>query len=235
MSESPPATAKCPEPLCCRPVLPPGRRRPASPRRTLLPRHRSYGLMRRTAALPPPLALASCDGSLQVAVSPCCATVLPDVVSVDPCLRVWTPTPAAPRVHVPVASPRTMAFPQLGRGRRVRIVPTATSVGDGVSELQSFTNVQTHRFARHTGSSHPRVSRRRAAVAFTSAPITVRCLPVQRICLLPKSGQLAVNGLSPFKIDSLVGCSPNHSIERIATGKPASAAHVKRYRESPTR
>jgi hypothetical protein len=78
----------------------------------------------------------------------------------------------------------------------------------GISKLQSFTNVQTHKLARHTDSSHPRVLRRRAAVAFTSAHITVRYLSVQRICSPPKSGQLTVRGLAPLKIDSLVGCSP---------------------------
>ncbi|MFO0144898.1 MAG: hypothetical protein ACK54C_06170, partial [Betaproteobacteria bacterium] len=48
-----------------------------------------------------------------------------------------------------------------------------------------------------------------AAVAFTSTPITVRYLTVQWICYPPKSGQLTEGGLSPPKIGSLVGCSPN--------------------------
>lgn len=73
----------------------------------------------------PPAAfgIASCGRSLQVAVSPCCAAVLPDVISTDPSLRVWTSTPAAPRVHAPVASPETMAFPQWRQGRRNRNAP----------------------------------------------------------------------------------------------------------------
>jgi len=82
----------------------------------------------------PPAAFdkVSCGRSLQVAVSPCCATVLPDVISADLYLRVWTHTPAAPRVHVPVSSPGTMAFPQRGQGRRKCIIPTiTTSVGSG--------------------------------------------------------------------------------------------------------
>jgi transposase len=45
--------------------------------------------------------IASCGRSLQVAVSPCCATVLRDAISADPSVRVWTPTPVAPRVHFP--------------------------------------------------------------------------------------------------------------------------------------
>ena len=146
VSKGHPGAAKCPEPLCCAPVLPSRRRRRAPPRRTLRPLHRSYGLMRRTAALLSPPASPSCSRSLQVAVSPCCATVLPDVISTDPSPRVWTSTPAAPEVHVPVASPRTMAFPELGTGRRIATVPTATSVGERFSKLQSFTDVQTHEF-----------------------------------------------------------------------------------------
>lgn len=73
----------------------------------------------------PPTAfgIASCGRSLQVAVSPCCAAVLPDVISADPSLRVWTSTPAALRVHVPVTSPETMAFPQWRQGRRNRNTP----------------------------------------------------------------------------------------------------------------
>src|SRR5216684_7195576 len=79
-----------------------------------------------------------------------------------------------------------------------------------VSKLQSFTNVQTHRFARHSGSSHLAPVRRSAAVAFTSAPIRARYLTLQRICYPSKTGQLTEGGLSPPKIGSLVGCSPLH-------------------------
>ena len=154
VSERRTGTAKCPEPLCCMAVLPPRRRCPASPRRTLLPLHRSYGLMRQTCCPPCGFGIASHTGSLQVAVSPCWAQALPVVVSANPSLRVWTPTPAAPRVHMPVTSPRTLAFPGEASGRRDAISPTATSVEGNITELQSFTNVQTHRFARHAGSSH---------------------------------------------------------------------------------
>ena len=122
-SERRTGTAKCPEPLCCMAVLPPCRRHPASPRGTLLPLHRSYGLMRQTRCPPCGFGIASHTGSLQVAVSPCWAQALPVVISANPSLRVWTPTPAAPRVHVPVASPRTLAFPGEATGRRNAKVP----------------------------------------------------------------------------------------------------------------
>ncbi len=163
--------------------------------------------MRQTCCPPCGFGIASHAGSLQVAVSPCWAQALPVVISANPSLRVWTPTPAAPRVHVPVTSPRTLAFPGETAGRRVAKSPTATSVGGNITELQSFTDVQTHKFARHTGSSHPCVLRRRAAVAFTSAPIRARYLPLQRICFPSKTGQLTEGGLPPPKIGSLDGCS----------------------------
>ena len=78
---------------------------------------------------PPASGFASCEGSLQVAASPCCATVLPDAISADLSVRVWTPTPVAPRVLAPVSSPRTLAFPAFEPGRRITNPPTATSVG----------------------------------------------------------------------------------------------------------
>jgi hypothetical protein len=56
--------------------------------------------------------------SLQVAVSPCWEEDLPDVISAHPSLRAWTSTPAAPKVHMPVSSLRTAAFPPFGPGRR---------------------------------------------------------------------------------------------------------------------
>ena len=86
-------------------------------------------------------------------------------------------------------------------------VATSGGVWVAIGELQSFTDVQTHKFARHTGSSHPCVLRRQAAVAFTSAPIRARYLPLQRICFASKTGQLTQGGLPPPKIGSLDGCS----------------------------
>jgi hypothetical protein len=73
----------------------------------------------------PPVALGSASGSrsLQVAVSPWCATALPDVISADPALRVWTSTQADPGVPVPVTSPETMTLPKWRPGRRNRNPP----------------------------------------------------------------------------------------------------------------
>jgi hypothetical protein len=56
--------------------------------------------------------------SVQVAVSPCWAKDLPDVISAHLSLRAWTPTPVALEVLVPVSSLKTSAFPSFGPGRR---------------------------------------------------------------------------------------------------------------------
>lgn len=63
-------TAKYPEPLCYTPALPSCRRHPVSPHRKLLPLHRSYGLMRQTAALLPPLASPAAAGLCRLPSAP---------------------------------------------------------------------------------------------------------------------------------------------------------------------
>ena len=119
--------------------------------------------------------------SLPVAASPGWESDLPDVISADLSQHVWSPTPAASRVLSPVSSPGALAFPKWVLGRRFATPPTATSVGMSFSALQTFTHVQTCCFARHSDRPYPRLFRGRAAVTFTSAPITVCYLPVQRI------------------------------------------------------
>jgi hypothetical protein len=58
--------------------------------------------------------------------------------------------------------PQDIGLPRVRTGSAHRVSPTATSVGTHFSELQSFSDVQTRRFARHSGSSHlaPRGARR---------------------------------------------------------------------------
>ena len=79
---------------------------------------------------------------------------------------------------------------------------------DSISGLQSFTNVQARRFARHPGRSY------RSAYAPGSRGFYIRAshgsLPPRAPDMLTvRFGQLTVRGLSPLKIRSLVGCSPN--------------------------
>ena len=69
-------------------------------------------------------------------------------------LRAWTPTPAALVVHLPVSSHKTSAFPALGSGRRLASIPCSDFNTGSITGLQSFANVQAHRFACHSGRSY---------------------------------------------------------------------------------
>jgi hypothetical protein len=135
-----------------------------------------------------PLAVRSSAQSLQVATSPCCIEVLPDVISAHLSLRAWTPTPAARVVHLPVSSHTTTAFPPFGTGRRSTIAPPATSGGTPISGLQSFSHVQARKFAHHPGRSYRCRFRSMAAVVSTSEPLVVCYLPTPRICYPSESG-----------------------------------------------
>jgi len=97
--------------------------------------------------------------SLQVAVSPCWESDLPDVISANLSPRAWTPTPAALVVHLPVSSHKTTAFPTLGPGRRDRSrdhgkYPYSNFSTELFTRLQSFTHVQARGFARHPDCSY---------------------------------------------------------------------------------
>ena len=77
-----------------------------------------------------------------------------------------------------------------------------------ISRLQSFTDVQARRFARHPDCSY------RSAYTPGSRGFYVRAyhgsLPPRAPDMLTvRFGQLTVRGLPPLKIRSLVGCSPN--------------------------
>jgi hypothetical protein len=81
------------------------------------------------------------------------------------------------------------------------------------SRLQSFSYVQARRFARHPDRSY------RSAKAPGSRGFYVHAyldlLPPRAVDMLTvRFGQLTVRGLSPHKIRSLVGCSPN--IKRLS-------------------
>ena len=154
VSERRTGTAKYPEPLCCAAVLPPCRRRPASPRRTLLPLHRSYGLMRQTCCPPSGFGL----GLALKVFAGCCQPLLGTgpsrrylCQSFPACLDLYSGCSQGARARY---FPQDIGLPQRSSGSARRKSPTATSVGGNFSELQSFTHVQTHRFARHAGSSH---------------------------------------------------------------------------------
>ena len=58
------------------------------------------------------LALATVGGSLQVAANPCWVMALPDVISASLSQDAWARIPAGRRVHLPVSSPTSSAFPK---------------------------------------------------------------------------------------------------------------------------
>ena len=140
--------------------------------------------------------LPLCARSLLVAVSPSCESDLPDVISANLSPHVWTPTPAASRVLLPVSSPRALAFAALGPARRFATSPTATSVRTLISVLQSFDYLQTCGFARHPNRSYPHTCRRGSCGFYVHAYLGL--LPPRAVDMLTvQIGQLTVSGLSP--------------------------------------
>src|SRR5215510_7142218 len=102
------------------------------PRKALPLRPRSYGLMRHTITL----SQVSHDAqeSLQVAVSPCWAMALPDVLSARLSQDAWAMIPAVRQVHMPVASLTSSAFPTLFQmGRLYRLPPLRDFTADQIS------------------------------------------------------------------------------------------------------
>src|SRR5918992_403969 len=93
------------------------------------------------------------------------------------------------------------------------------------SRLQSFSYVQARRFARHPDRSY------RSAKAPGSRGFYVHAylglLPPRAVDMLTvRFGQLTVRGLSPHKIRSLVGCSPNVQAQQRRT-RPKGAFGVR--------
>jgi hypothetical protein len=156
--------------------------------------------------------------SLQVAVSPCWESDLPGVISANLSSRAWTPTPAAPVVHLPVSSHRTTAFPTLGPGRRDRsrdhsYTPTAISAG-----------------SLFRGCSHSLMFRPVSLLATPIAP-TARCRWSGRLRASVGFGGYPIAfalALSPTPIDSLNS--------RQHTGQPwLLRPRLSRFVTSPSR
>jgi len=153
--------------------------------------------MRQTKSLPPPSALASVGGSLQVAASPCWEMALPDVISADLSLGAWTPTPAVPMVHLLVSSHGATASPALGPGRQPTTFRTATSVRAHISGLQSFANVQAPRFARPPGRSHRRLPQPRQPGLLRSGTVRFVTSPHSEYASRPNRATDGVGTLTP--------------------------------------
>lgn len=133
---------------------------------------------------------------------------LPDVISANPSLDAWTPTPAVSGLHLPVSSPRASAFPTLGTGRHLAFPRAATPARDSITGLQSFPNVQASRFARHPGRSYRSACSRWQP--WLLPPSTVEIVTSLHVGYASRPNRaIDGRGLSPHKIRSLVGCSPN--------------------------
>ena len=65
--------------------------------------------------------------SLQVATSPCCIVVVPDVISASLSLDAWSSIPVGLLVHVPGSSQSTAAFPERMRTGRLPTIPRPTT------------------------------------------------------------------------------------------------------------
>ncbi len=144
--------------------------------------------------------------------------ILPDVPGPLP--------PAARGVHLPVSSPTTSAFPPLGQGRRQQD-PCSDFSTVAISGLQSFSYVQARRFAGHPGRSY------RCAIAQGSRDFLRPSL--SWFVTSPRPGYACRpnratdgRGLSPHKMRSLVGCSPNDSDHRACADDRATCFRADR-------
>jgi hypothetical protein len=136
------------------------------------------GSCARSIALSQALLLHSSCGSLPVAVGPGWTSILPNLISANPSLDVWPPTPAGPKLRLLVSSLGSSAFPKFEIGR--------------LSQPKSARRLQcglTFRGCRHSLMFRPpgllatlvapttAVLYRRAAVTFTSGHRAVSHFP----------------------------------------------------------
>jgi Phage integrase family len=119
-----------------------------SPLRRALPlRRRSYGLMRRSCRLSSPSVVTSCEESLQVVTSPRCQRTFPTLA---PQIFPQMPGPLPRRfhrVHLPVSSPVSSAFPKALYRSASRFTREHDFSADWFSRLQTFLYVQASEFA----------------------------------------------------------------------------------------
>jgi hypothetical protein len=181
-------TAKCPELLCLSPGLLVSGWRPAPPRRALLLLHRSYELMRQTRSL-----LRIRVSTLHPAVlAGCCEPLLGTgfFPTLSPQFFPQMPGPQprrSHRVHLPVSSPASSAFPR-PLSSRLTVLSANTIFRGEVSRLSSdISYVQASEFACLPDRSH-RCIFCRAAETSTSGQNVLRYLCTHRICYPPDTG-----------------------------------------------
>ena len=109
-------------------ALPPSGRRVPPPPRTLLLGLRSYGLMRQSRVALPYFGFWPRSGSLRRLLPAPAATGILPTLSLQICHRMPGPLPRrSHRVHLPVSSPVSSAFPQERWGRLPAFDPRITT------------------------------------------------------------------------------------------------------------
>jgi len=192
-------TTKCPESLCLMLALPPSERRVPPLPRTLLLVHRSYGLMRQSRVALPYFGFWPRSRSLRRLLPAPAATGIIPTLSLQICHRMPGPLPRrSHRVHLPVSSSVSSAFPRHSLGRLPVGIRERDFSAGYFSRLQTFLYVQASDFARLPGRSYRCEYFRRAAEAFTSGLIVLRCLRTHRTCYPSEYRQLTEKGLPPF-------------------------------------
>ena len=169
--------------------------------------HRSSGLMRQSQTLRLPVAMPRSTGLCRLLSVPAGSGTFPTlslrifscVLGPLPRLLLWCIYPFLPT--------RLRPSPRSERVGAWHLFRAATSARPRITGLQSFSNVQAHRFARHSGRSyykvpwhpgqpwlfHPSISR------FVTSPCPGYASRPNRA--------IDGRGFSPHKIRSLVGCS----------------------------
>ncbi len=151
--------AECPEPLCpARALLLPGQPH-RSPKRALPLHHRSYGLMRQTLSLPGPQVFPSVTESSQIATSPCCDKVLPDIIPAPLCVDAWTHTPLSSSGAHTQFFPKDSGLASQEPRSADRTTPAMQLLqGAVISGRQSFASLQAPTLARPPGCPDPSAS-----------------------------------------------------------------------------
>ena len=195
-------------------ALPSSERRVPSPPRTLLLVLRSYRLIRKSL-----LALLSFGYSprsrslCRLLPAPAASGTFPTLFC-ESFLRCLSPCPGGPLSAFAWFFLRVIGLPPQRKGRLSRFCPRTRFSTARVSRLQLFRYVQASQLARLPDRSYLCKYFCRAAKAFTSELNVCRYLHTHRIRYPPDYRQLAVRGLAPRWIRSLVGCSP------LRTGQP---------------
>jgi hypothetical protein len=123
---------------------------------------------------------------------PCCPWDLPDVISANLSSDAWPHAKAVPPGARACFFPRVIGLPLKGKASASRSYPRTQLFAGIFSGLQTFLDVQASEFARLPGCSYRYAYCHRAADAFTSGPLVLRCLCTLRICCPSKYRQLTV-------------------------------------------